>query len=82
MGFDVFLLFLSKSFHQFWQSMEDGRTTKPELVVNGRIAANHGACGNVVRDARLGGGDGAVADFAVPGYADLACKDHILSNVG
>ncbi len=60
--------------------MEGGRAAQPEFVVNGRVTAHNGAGGDIVGNASLGGGDYAIADFAVSGNSDLSSENHILAD--
>jgi hypothetical protein len=51
-------------------------------MIDGGSAADHGSGGNVVRDAALGYGYGAVSDFYVAADAYLAGQDHVVAYVG
>ena len=62
--------------------MKNRRAAQPQFVVDGGISADDRARWNIVGDAGLGGGDGAVADLAVPGDADLSGENDVLADIG
>ena len=59
-----------------------GAALQPQFVIDGGSAADHGSGGNVVGDAALGDGDGAVSDFDVAGDAYLSRQDDVVAYVG
>src|SRR5450759_2599654 len=59
-----------------------GAALQPQPVIDGGSAADHGSGGNVVGDAALRDGDGAVADLDVAGDADLSGENDVVADVG
>jgi hypothetical protein len=58
-----------------------GATLQPQAVINGGSAADHGSGWDVLRDAALGYGDGAVSDFYVAADAYLSGQDYVVAYV-
>src|ERR1035441_9874106 len=58
---------LSYCFGDLRQLRVGGAALQPQSVIDGGSAADHGSGGNVVGDAALGYGDGAVSDLDVAG---------------
>jgi len=67
---------------EFGEFVEEGYRTEPLAIVNGGVAADRLARGDVVGDAGLGGGDDSVAYGEMAGYADLAGEDDVFADGG
>src|SRR6202140_607177 len=73
---------LSHCFGYFGEPGVGGAALQPQAVIDGGSAADHGSGGDVVGNAALGNGYGAVSNFDVAGDAHLAGKDYVVAYVG
>jgi len=73
---------LSYCFGELGEFGVGGAALQPLFVIDGGGAADHGSGGDVVGDAALRDGDGAVSDFDVAGDAYLSRQDDVVAYVG
>jgi hypothetical protein len=73
---------LSYCFGDFGELGVNRAVFQPEAMIDGGRAADHGSGGDVLRDATLRDGDGAVSDFYVAADADLSGEDCVVADVG
>src|ERR1700758_2567148 len=59
-----------------------GAALQPQAMIDGGSAADHGSGGDVVRNAALGNGYGAISYFDVAGDAYLPGENHVVAYVG
>ena len=72
---------LSHCFGYFGEPGVGGAALQPQSVIDGGSAADHGSGGDVVGDAALGNGYGAVSNLDVAGDAYLAGKDYVVAHI-
>jgi hypothetical protein len=73
---------LSYCFGNLGEPGVGGAAFQPQFVIDGGSAAYHGSLGNVVRDAALGYGYGAVSDLDVAADAYLSGQDYVVAYFG